>query len=335
MKTQIVYIVLSKEADLFLEELWVSVYSLRLYNPDVPVRVLTDDATKQRIHERPELDKLITEVIAMDFPADYTPRLRSRVIKTDVRRVITGPYLYIDTDTVICHSLEDIDHLDCDIAMIPDANAHFKQHPFYEGIVARVKNIFGEDISDNECYFNGGVMYVADNERTHKFFEKWHKNWEYSVFQKGVDTDQQALSVTDKQTGFIIKELPGIYNCQIALSVKHYHDAYILHFLHLKFIDDLSFSPFYDRSIYRDVKAAGRITDHADSLVRNAKGALDTTTTIIGKTQLYWLFSSTSQGLLKLTQRNKTWAKFFSWLGAQICRYYRGKEKLRKKFHKE
>ena len=45
MKTQIVYVVVSSEGDLFLEELWVSVYSLRQYHPEVSVTVIADKAT--------------------------------------------------------------------------------------------------------------------------------------------------------------------------------------------------------------------------------------------------------------------------------------------------
>ena len=37
MKTQIVYVLVSSEKDVFLEELWASVWSLRQYEPDVTV----------------------------------------------------------------------------------------------------------------------------------------------------------------------------------------------------------------------------------------------------------------------------------------------------------
>ena len=40
MKTQIVYSVISTEKDFFLEELWVSVYSLRQFHPNDRVVVM-------------------------------------------------------------------------------------------------------------------------------------------------------------------------------------------------------------------------------------------------------------------------------------------------------
>ena len=49
MKTQIVYVLVSSEKDLFLEELWASVWSLRQYEPDVIVDVVVDKPTAQRV----------------------------------------------------------------------------------------------------------------------------------------------------------------------------------------------------------------------------------------------------------------------------------------------
>ena len=59
MKTQIVYNVISSEKDYFLEELWVSVYSLRQFHPNTRVVVMTDAPTGARIESRPTLVSLI------------------------------------------------------------------------------------------------------------------------------------------------------------------------------------------------------------------------------------------------------------------------------------
>lgn len=49
MKTKIVYVLVSDEKDLYLEQAWLSVYSLRLHNPTAYVVVLMDDNTERSL----------------------------------------------------------------------------------------------------------------------------------------------------------------------------------------------------------------------------------------------------------------------------------------------
>ena len=55
MKTQIVYTLISSEKDYFLEELWVSLYSLRQFHPKATVKVLVDESTKEYMNRFPKL----------------------------------------------------------------------------------------------------------------------------------------------------------------------------------------------------------------------------------------------------------------------------------------
>ena len=203
MKTQIVYTLISSEKDYFLEELWVSLYSLRLFHPEAMVRVLVDEPTKEYMNRFPELCRLITEIVIVPVPANYNAKQRSRVIKTTVRNVIDGAYLFIDTDTVICKPLNEIDNLDCDIAAVPDGHLLLKDCMFPP--TKSTNQIFKTDVSDSKYWFNSGVMFVADNERTRKFYQKWNENWTYSCFEKGQSQDQPALLFTDKEFGYVIK----------------------------------------------------------------------------------------------------------------------------------
>ena len=111
MKTPIVYTLISSEKDYFLEELWVSLYSLRQFHPEVTVNVLVDESTKKYMERFPKLCDMITNIVVVLVPENYNAKQRSRVIKTTVRNVIDGAYLFIDTDTVICKPLDDIDNL--------------------------------------------------------------------------------------------------------------------------------------------------------------------------------------------------------------------------------
>lgn len=291
MKTQIVYVLVSSEKDVFLEELWVSVWSLRRYEPDVTVNVIVDEPTAKRVKANVELMTLITNVVVADVPEKYTPKERSREIKTRIRDLIKGDFFYIDTDTVICKSLVDIDNCEYDVAGIPDSNVLLRSNPFADGMIGSVKEIFGSDVSNCEYLINGGVIYAKDNQVAHELFRRWNKNWTYSCFKKGNSQDQPALWQSDHEMGNVIKLLPDVYNSQVAMSLQYFADAAIVHFLHMNFIPDQSYSPYLSLKIYKDIKAAGKLTSDIKELIINCKSSFTPLTMPVGRDQLLFLFT--------------------------------------------
>lgn len=316
MKTQIIYVLVSSENDLYLEEMWASIYSLRQYHPAATVKVLADEATAQRIEERPKLASIINGVVPVSTPSEYNAKQRSRQIKTTVRQVIDGPYLFIDTDTIICRTLDEIDRLDCNIAAVPDGHLPLKECLFSP--YNRVKQIWGQDVSQSKYWFNSGVMYVADNEQTRSFYKDWNRNWTYSCFQKGNSQDQPALLKTDWDWGGFIQELPGIYNAQVAMSLKYFVDAAILHWWHMDFIEDQSYSPYFSSSIYQNIKDAEDITPTIKDQILNCKSSFVSPSMPIGKEHILFLFTPAGKKFIRI-YRNGGIASFLmskcaSWL---------------------
>ena len=289
MRTQIVYTLISSEDDYFLEELWVSLYSLRLFHPEVTVNVLVDEPTKEYMERFPKLCNMITNIVVVPVPENYNAKQRSRVIKTTVRNVIYGAYLFIDTDTVICKPLDNIDNLTCDIAAVPEEHLQLKDLTFSP--VNGIKNVFGVDISDSKFWFNSGVMFVADTDAARKLYHDWNKKWEFSCFQKGQSQDQPALSVANKENNMLISELPGIYNSQVAMSLKYFADAAIVHWWHMSFIENQDYSPFFSLQIYKDVKQAKCLTADIEELIKHCKQSFVSPTMPVGKDHIYFLFS--------------------------------------------
>lgn len=300
MTTQIVYVLISSDKDLYLEEFWASLFSLRIYHPEVTVKVLADKPTATRIDERPQLRLMISSVVIVDVPEHYSPKERSRQIKTTVRNVIDGPYLFIDTDTIICKPLNEIDKLTCDIAAVPDGHQPLVDFPFNTSVYGNLRSIWGTDVSDANYWFNSGVMFVADNQRTHEFYRRWNENWTYSCFKKGNSQDQPALLQTDKEYGYFIKEIDGIYNAQVALSLKYFADAAILHWWHMDFIEDQNYSPYFSLAIYRDIKQTGCISPSIADLIRNAKRSFVVNTMPVGIDQMLFLFNPAGKHLVQI-----------------------------------
>lgn len=296
MKLQIVYVLVANEKNLYLEEMWVSLYSLRQFHPDIKVNVLVDEDTEKMVMARFELLKLIDELIVVPTPEGYNAKQRSRQIKTKVREVIKGVYIFIDTDTVICKPLFNENETLCYenensgfIYAVPDGHLPLNECLFPP--MGEVKRIFDADCSDSKFWFNSGVMFVRDTPEAHEFYKRWNENWTYSCFEKGNSQDQPALLKTDKEFGYVIKELPGIYNAQVAMSLKYFADAVILHWWHMDFIENQDYSPYFSLQIYKDVKTAGGITPKTAEQIVNAKQSFISPTMPVGKEHILFLFS--------------------------------------------
>ena len=295
MIPQIVYVLVANEKNLYLEEMWVSIFSLRRHHPEATVKVLVDMETKEYLSRFPQLTSMIDETVVVQTPAGYNAKQRSRQIKTTIRNVLTGDYIFIDTDTVICKPLdgivEDIRELKDfrGIAAVREGHVTMKETLFPP--TGTVKRIFDIDISQSPLMTNSGVMFVADIPFTHEFYKRWNENWKRSCFEKGNSQDQPSLYATDCQYGYVIRELSGIYNAQVAMSLKYYADAVILHWWHMDFIEDQSYSPYFSLEIYQDLKKEGEITPQIEELIINAKQSFVSPTMPVGKEHILFLFS--------------------------------------------
>lgn len=301
-KTQAVYTLISSSKDVYLEEMWASIHSLKQHDPDREVRVVCDEPTAKYVRNFPALCSLITEIIIVPVPDDFNEKLRSREIKTTIRRHIEGDYLYIDTDTIICTPLDHVDGLECSVAAVKEFNMTLRENPYAASVIRNVKNIFGTDISIDETFFNSGVMYVADDKRAHCLYEDWHKNWRYSALEKGNSQDQPALLKSNHDMGNIIEELPGEFNCQPCMSVRHLHEANIVHYLHTYFPKDLSFSPFMDKSVYRQIKADGGISPETAELIAHCRSTYASPSCVVGWKQMYFMASPAFEPLAQINQ---------------------------------
>lgn len=68
MKTKIAYVLVSDESDTYLEQTIISLYSLRLYNPNVTVVLVVDDITDLTIKgKRCKILEYISEKRTINF----------------------------------------------------------------------------------------------------------------------------------------------------------------------------------------------------------------------------------------------------------------------------
>ena len=261
MKTKIVYVLVSSDSDIYLEQAYVSMYSLKFYMPESHIVLLTDvQSEKTFVGIRKQELKYVDELVTVDLGGEcLTAQQRSRLLKTGVRLYVTGDFLFVDCDTIITRPLKDVDDIDADIAACWDSHALLHESPQYLKVIKDCREI-GVNVQEEEFYFNSGVIYVRDNEITRLFYEKWQTSMKESQ-KVGVNMDQPSFAKTNIQMKHIVKRLDDVWNCELKYGIRFLKDAKIVHYLctnhsHNK---DTQFFIMNDYTVLAEIKKTGTI----------------------------------------------------------------------------
>lgn len=193
MNTKIVYVLSSDENDLFWEQCLISVMSARHHMPNSTIYLVCDDRTYATLNGlRQQIFSIVNKTIVENFKPSVSKVERSRLMKTRLREIVFGDFLYLDCDTMVIQSLAEIDQESADIAAVLDGHCLFKHHPMRDYFLKQNAGLQYEHDKITQ-YFNGGVMYAKDSEAAHVFYKQWHSNYLLSV-SKGIFIDEPALS---------------------------------------------------------------------------------------------------------------------------------------------
>ena len=271
MKTKIVYILVSAPNDIYLEQTWVSIWSLKHYNPDAHTTVVMDDDTAKNINNcsRNGISNYIDEKISIDFPSTTSNVERSRIIKTTLREIVKGDFLFFDSDTVITDTLHEIDFCEGHVAMVYDLHNRMSEYTFADIIRKGIKKNFNVELKPNTNQYNSGVIYAKDDEEAHLFYKRWHELWNLKKIETSY-RDQPSLVVACDENPNAVVPLSGIYNCQIMISIAYLHKAKIIHFFNTQW-KKTRISPFFGKDLYMKVKSTGSLTDDIKEMILNCK----------------------------------------------------------------
>lgn len=229
MRTKIVYVLTSSDSDYYLEQTMISLKSLRLYNKDTTVALVVDKRTKDNlVGGRGKILDDVEECIVVNVPDAFSQVQASRFIKTSLRQHVTGDYLFIDGDTIICSDLSDIDNVKPDLCLVLDLHIkNVKEHQHIDDILKWAKQI---DWEPGTKYFNSGVFFVRDSETACRFYDRWHKEWLKNC-DKGFPRDQPSMGKTDNMLGGVLTELSPEWNCQVVENgLAYLSNAKIIHY---------------------------------------------------------------------------------------------------------
>lgn len=257
MNTKLLYVLVSDESDIYLEQASVSMFSARLHNPQIHITLLMDDLTdKNLIGQRRELLKPVSEKIVISLDAKYTNKERSRILKTGARLYVHGDFLFIDCDTIVAAPLDDIDTNPIDLGAVMDCHTTLTHNP-YRNMIFRHAQSINNVLCENEPYFNSGIILVRDTEVNHAFYERWQTNWKKGL-AGGVSMDQPSFSQTNRELNYPIQEISGIWNCQIRHGMKYWNIAKIIHYLCTNGSSGENALYFWmQKCVYQQIKTSG------------------------------------------------------------------------------
>lgn len=272
-----VYVLTSTPNDLYYEQCLMSAFSLRLHMPNAQIIVLADNKTNESFTEenkRTALLKYISKVISINFDDKVSNVERSRLIKTSIPDYVSGSFLYIDCDTIICDDLSEIQDEPFNTAGILDGHAMLDQHIHKEYFLNRDKKLNFHGTKESGFNINGGIILAKEGEESKKLFKAWNERWCYSAYEKHDFHDQSALNEANYLTGLKMGLLNGKWNCQPSHGgLAFLKDAKIIHYYSSEF-SGKNYIPYYklaDKKLQQKIKENGDISNEIKEMIKDAK----------------------------------------------------------------
>lgn len=273
MKTKIVYAVVSDENDVYLEEVFLSAYSLRRHNPDAFVELVVDAKTDATIKgPRERMLKYVNQKTVVSVPQHYNKVQTSRYLKTSLRQHVEGDFLFIDSDTIVTESLAEADSLKGNVMMVLDYHVSLEQRYNAKSVRRRLKST-GVEFDITMPYYNSGIMLVRDCQESRRLFDVWHEKWKSNVETAGIHFDQIPLAYANQATSQPITELDGVWNCQIMNNgLPFLYRAKIIHYF-MSFAGIRAAKPyrFHDRQLLLDIRKEGDVPPYIADMVDRAR----------------------------------------------------------------
>lgn len=270
-----VYVLVSGQNDFYYEQALMSLASLRMYMDSASVYVLTDDATYASLSgKRKAVFTYASTVLSIPFPPSVGKVERSRLIKTSIPDYIHDDFLYIDCDTVICSSLNEIASCPYEIAGVLDGHVMLSEHIHKNTFLARDKKLGFHGTQAANCNINGGVLFVKNTAYSKSFFHEWNEAWKYSAYTKKDFHDQSALNEANYRTGLKAHFLSGEWNCQPSHGgLAYLEHAKILHYYSSE-MSGKNYIPYYklaETKTMLDVRDCGNIPPSVSDMLADPK----------------------------------------------------------------
>ena len=237
---KLVYVMTGVEKPEYLNMLRISVASAKMRSPDVPVEIVTDNATGEYLLSNRVFDSENVSVVCADTPENYSIVEKSRYLKTNLRQIVRGDFLFIDSDTIVCADLSGVCP-EASVSLVLDEHVPLSEQEDGGAMIRAKAARVGISLDGCTRYFNSGVILSKDDDTARQFFRRWYEKWE-NTRKPGMHQDQFSLNAVNAEMD-VIEELDGTWNCQLTAG-----DAAFANLRNVKILHYLSIQP---HGIYR------------------------------------------------------------------------------------
>ena len=281
------YVLVCSEKDYYGEQALISMMSAKHHMPNCIISLLSDKTTDQYIaNSKLPIDEYISEKKIIELGEDLSPTQKSRWLKTCMRELVKGDFLYVDVDTVFAGSIDE-SLFTKDVMGVPDGNCPLKEHPLKWQIEDNLKKLQFSNSLD--YHINGGVLFLRDSPTAHSFANHWHKRWQESS-SKGLFIDQPALHQAFIDSKLEQYLLPDYMNAQFGRNINTLIKGVILHY-YSSWTTNPSYVPAY-KFLQRSWLQNFRLDPKAETFkkeILNPKEAFDPYSIILnGQFNLFW-----------------------------------------------
>ena len=292
---KILYVLVSSESDFYYEQALISMMSAKYQMPDCTISLLTERETDSSLNgPRNLIKEYLSEKAVIDLDSSLSPMQKSRWLKTSMRDLIKGDFLYVDVDTVFAGPVDEALFTD-DVMGVPDGNCLFSEHPLRSPIENNLKKANFQN--SLKYHINSGVLYFRDSPVTHSFCRKWHQLWS-ECCKKGIFIDQPALHQAFIDVKLEQHLLPNFMNAQFGRNRNTLAAGIILHY-YSSWTQDSSFSPAYkflQKKWLKEFRESPK-AEIFQKTIQNPKEAFDSGTYVMGENYNLWYYSQLIQCL--------------------------------------
>lgn len=206
-----------ERSDRYVAAFCLAALSAKHFHPDIPIACLGDERCKELYEDNGSpLARLVDQFISCPGIRGG-PVHRSRAIKTTLRQRLGGPFVYLDTDTVLVGDLQPL--LDCKSTIGLTADNWFTDGSgTFPSWCAPIYRDLGWKYPAAR-YYNGGVMFASDSPPAHALFDEWAHRYAQSV-ARGINRDQPSLNSALQHVAPQVEEYPEDYNFLCAPSPR-------------------------------------------------------------------------------------------------------------------
>lgn len=284
----ICYVLTSSGDDIYAAMASISATAVRRLYPGAHIVLLCDEVTEPRLTQKNAAILSLTDRVVRVETGIDKPGLRSRFVKTSMRQIIDGDFVFLDADVVPVRGFDAIASGRADVAAARDT-FHVGQNEWYSWrlLLRHCRSHPGPAKSDGirgvyremgwafptRLYLNTGVIFFRDTPAARRLGQRWHERW-CQASAAGHHMDQFAFnSSLDSLPDVKPRVLPYRYNAMVRFSPWFAHRAKLLHF------HSMGSGPTEDTAMFalaQSVMTAGRLDqERFDRLMRTGYPWLD------------------------------------------------------------